>query len=299
MKHNLDNLALQRKYSAKKKNAAERGINFDITFKEYCHIFNTNNGYCDYSGMLMSFDHNFRTGEVPSNYATLDRVDGAIGYTLSNLVLCRKDSNTVKAAGIEHNSKFSSSLSPEDRVLLEKICQTLFNPTKLAGLKQKYLLPKEETVVTITPTNTKPQDSTMTKPIPLDTQLKPSETPVDKEKPVTEVIALGNPELSLAEGYASFGREVESFGAEYNLTFANYKTLMSKVFCQLSKKRFGQDGNVATIYVVDKLKPIDKFNCLVVEKNLCNSLDIFTASGKLNVDELKTVAKNLSKLLSK
>lgn len=299
MKHNLDNLALQRKYSAKKKNAAERGINFSLTFNEYKNVFDTNNGYCDYSGMLMSFDHNFRTGEVPANYATLDRVDGSIGYVLSNLALCRKDSNSVKAAGIEHNSKFSSSLSPDDRILLEKVCQTLFNPAKIAELKQKYLLPKEETLATITPTTTLKEEETIMQTFTTEElNKKPSVTHSDETLPETGVIASGNRELTLAEDFAMLGRTLEGLGAEYNLTFSSYKTLMQKKFCSLSKRKFSSTVK-PTLWIIQKTLPVDKDNVLVVDNSLSEMLDIMSVKGKMNLVELKDFATNLGNQLKK
>lgn len=103
------------------------------------------------------------------------------------------------------------------------------------------------------------------------------------EKPFT------NQELNIAQEYLNFGKQIESFDVEFSLTFTSFKQLWVRKHDMLTKRQLVSKG----IFVLDKTKAVTKDNCLVVEKELQESLDNLMAKSKLGLKELQSLCKVL------
>lgn len=86
------------KYVMKVANAAKRGIGFNLTLSQYRKLFTRK--YCAYTGVYLTMQS--VGGEpLPSNYATLERIDNMIGYVPGNVIVISHEANKVKAV-FEH-----------------------------------------------------------------------------------------------------------------------------------------------------------------------------------------------------
>lgn len=72
-----------RLYCGKSKSAADRGIQFNLTFAQFKKLRKTK--VCFYTGVPLT-DDNF----------SIDRIDAALPYTAKNTVACDKSFNTMK-----------------------------------------------------------------------------------------------------------------------------------------------------------------------------------------------------------
>lgn len=86
------------KYLAKIKNASERNIDFCLTYSQYRKLF-TRSLKCAYTNEKMTIVQEAGQGgyNLPSNYATLERIDGSKGYVDGNCVLITFEANQIKA----------------------------------------------------------------------------------------------------------------------------------------------------------------------------------------------------------
>jgi hypothetical protein len=83
-------------YSQKKRDAKNRGIDFEITFDDFRTISSKNCFYCNVEP-LQSNDFGLQTYGV-YKYNGMDRVNPAIGYKLDNIVPCCWNCNKAKSS---------------------------------------------------------------------------------------------------------------------------------------------------------------------------------------------------------
>jgi len=82
--------SLSRVYAISKKQAAQRGIPFNLRASDIQFLWNAQGGRCTYSGLEM-------TTELRSpNKVTIDRIDSSKGYEIDNIVLCGYRVNLMK-----------------------------------------------------------------------------------------------------------------------------------------------------------------------------------------------------------
>jgi hypothetical protein len=258
---------LVKKYQIKAHNAKEKGIEFALTEAQYVLMYQKCSGLCDYTGMKMG---NVSTN---GNYVSLERVVNTEGYTPSNICLIRQDVNALKgytfdavAKGVEVNlpSKMSGSI-------LVKMCDTLYNPIKMQAIKDKYT----KLFATLNP---------VCNNAPIELVQQPE---------VTETMqpTITNLELLYTKMYYTFGTQIEQLGVEYELTYAEYKRMITRKYCQLTDRLITPDS--ATVWVVNKSLGVTKDNVLVLDSKVGEGLDVFMVNGGLSLLELKKLCKNL------
>ncbi|AGH31852.1 HNH endonuclease [Salicola phage CGphi29] len=104
------------KYTAKAKNAHQRGISFELTLSEMRNLMMRKT--CYYTGMVMSDD----CDPMAPQKRTLDRIDSEKGYTKGNTVACCFAANALKNAvledpqsicrlSVDHLKRFTKSVS--------------------------------------------------------------------------------------------------------------------------------------------------------------------------------------------
>lgn len=86
---NLDTI-LKYRYGSSKHRAVKYNMLFDLTIDGLQKIYNKQNGRCYYSDVQLTFSSN------SDNVLSIDRIDSAIGYILSNIVLCTATVNSMK-----------------------------------------------------------------------------------------------------------------------------------------------------------------------------------------------------------
>ena len=104
-----------------------------------------------------------------------------------------------------------------------------------------------------------------------------------------------NTDVELAQTYSTFAEHCKHH-VDFLLSFNEYKKLMSRKQCQLSMQKFDEEHK-KSLFVIDKTKPIDVKNLLVVDLKLRHQLDTFIGKMKMDQHALKRVFSNLSNSL--
>lgn len=76
----------------KAENAKKRGIKFDLSFTSMKNLLKAKR--CFYTGIKLTKSSG--VGELRLSDATIDRVDGSLGYTSGNVVACCHAANQMK-----------------------------------------------------------------------------------------------------------------------------------------------------------------------------------------------------------
>jgi hypothetical protein len=265
---------LKTKYNSKKSNATNKGIEFNLTYEEYEAMFLQSNGMCDYTGMVMSDD------VTATNYVSIERLNANEGYIPSNVCLIRTDANKVKGEVLDTADKGLSNYKVSDNIMLAKVCETIYNPTKLAVIKNKYKILFDSLKVKVDNTI---QSGHIIEPVYPAT--------IKKEIIMTTTIIHVNPELILTQKYYQFGTQIESFEVGFELTYGEFKRMVGRKCCQLTNRPLTVD--TATVWVMDKGLSVCKDNVLVLEREVAEALDVFVVKAGIGYSGLLTLCKNL------
>lgn len=272
---------LKTKYNSKKSNARNKGIEFDLTYEEYEAMFLQSNGMCDYTGMVMSDD------VAAANYVSIERLCANTGYICSNVCLIRTDANKVKGEVLDTADKGLSNHKVSDNIMLAKVCETIYNHTKLAAIKNKYQILFDSLKVKV--------DNPIQSGNVIETIYPtPTKKEINMNTPITSITTVTihvNPELLLTQKYYQFGIQIESFGVGFELSFGEFKRMVGRKCCQLTNRTLTVD--TATIWVMDKGLSVSKDNVLVLEQGVAEALDVFVVKAGIGYSGLLTLCKNL------
>lgn len=278
---------LKQKYENKKKNAKSRNIDFDLTednFIKLC-LFLKENKHCAYTDEIFVFKAT-TNGTPKPNYPTLERVDNSVGYVIGNCIWVTYHSNFLK-------SKWEDSLCNQlsfSKAEFKTVQQILGSKDKVEEqLNNIYQFVKGEATVT---TESKEKNGTFSSKDEnnnSDCQVKNAITEIE---PVPYQI---NNDVELATMYATFAEHCKNH-VDFLLSFNEYKKLMSRKQCQLSCIKFDEEHK-KSLFVLDKTKPIDVNNLLVVDLRLRHQLDTFIGKMKMDQKTIKRVFNNLSNSL--
>lgn len=274
MKFSRDRLVS--KYNSKVNNATQKGLQVTLTLEQYICMYLCHDGLCDYTRLPMSDNVN------DVNYVSLERIDSQVGYTPNNVCLIRADVNALKGTifdvvAKQGFTKHTVDGSRVDAELLVKLCDTIYNPTKMEAIKNKYKLMFDKYKL-LGDNHTIEIDEAPT-------------SITQEETTVTQQTINKNPELQYTLMYHTFGSQIEALDVEFGLSYSDYKRMITRKYCQLTDKVLSAE--TAAVWVVDKTLPVDKNNVLVVDKFVAAGLDMFMVNAKLNLVELKKLCKNL------
>lgn len=278
---------LKQKYENKKKNACSRGIDFSLTEYEFIKLclFLKENKQCAYTDKTFIFKST-TNGQPKPNYPTLERVDNSIGYVLGNVVWVTYHSNFLKSKW-EDNLCNQVTFSKDE---FKTVQQILGSKDKVEEqLNKIYKFVKGGSTVTIESKEKNgilsPKDENNNS----DCQVKNAITEIE---PVPSQI---NNDVELAQTYSTFAEHCKHH-VDFLLSFNEYKKLMSRKQCQLSMQKFDEEHK-KSLFVIDKTKPIDVKNLLVVDLKLRHQLDTFIGKMKMDNKALRRVFSNLSNSL--
>lgn len=269
---------LKQKYENKKKNARGRGIDFSLTEEEFVKLclFLKENRQCAYTNETFVFKST-TNGTPKPNYPTLERVDNSVGYVLGNVIWVTYHSNFLK-------SKWEDSLCNQltfSKDEFKTVQQILSSRDKVEEqLNNIYQFVKGEATVT---TESKEENNNS------DCETKNATTEVESK--IYEV----NADVELAQMYTQFAEHCREY-VDFLLSFNEYKKLMSRKQCQLSCIKFDVEHK-RSLFVIDKTRPVDVNNLLVVDLKLRHQLDTFISKVKMDQKALKKVFSNLSNSL--
>lgn len=265
---NFTDKQMQVKWKSKRQSCSKRNIPMLLTKEQFFFLYQNNNLICDYTGLEMSTDH------TKDNYISLERIDPLKPYELGNICFITKAANHIKGSMFDQqahgNQEAGVKLSGKYREVFFQLVDVVRNHEYIQMIKDKY---SKENV-----------DKMM-----------------GKDNTLNEVnVTAGNknPEIAIARLYAGLGDYIqERCDSVYELTYSQFKqTLVQRKNCQLTGRKLPEDLSERRLWVVDKTKPVSKGNVLVCDKTLSEALDTLTVSAKLNIKELKNIAKVLSKV---
>lgn len=266
------------KWKAKKKSCNKRKIPMLLTQEQFVFLHQHNDLVCDYTGLKMSTNHN------TDNYISLERIDCTKPYQLGNICFVTRVANRLKGSIFDQYDKGQEnagiSLKGKYREVFFQMLDVVRNHEYIQMLKEKY---SEENV---------------------NKMMKKGEIKVNKIEVKAEATVVSNvnpekphnKELDITKVYTSFGTFIEQkCDSVYNLTYAQFKSLVSRKTCMLTKRQLPESIYQIGFFIPDKTKPVNKTNILVTSKTLQESLDKLMVESKLTVNELKHLVKVLGK----
>ena len=271
---NLTKVCWSTKCTNKRKNAKNRGIDCTLTKNQIKRLYENNGGVCDYTGLPLTLE----SGQP--HQATIERINSESGYTPSNILLVSSYVNRLKAKYLEFkNSDGKHLITVEEKKILDKLCQTLYNPDCMRALGEKYGWTSNTHIKEL---------NEQKEPTPMTTEKK-APSCYDYNKTV-------NKELAVAKLFAGFGAFVEQkCDSEFNLTFSQFKMLITRKRCMLTLRDLPEDLFARGFWVKDKTRPVDKDNLLITTKELQKSLDNMCVNANLDITTLKLLGKALIK----
>lgn len=263
------------KFNFKKTDAEERGIPFEFTRKSFKYLWRTCDGTCDYTGMALTSETGF------PNTATLERIDPRGAYAPSNVCIVRSDCNLLKSYCLEDKCTSSNiTITKEQKTLIKKMCDTLYNKDKMESLKRKYLL-QEETKVG--------EDSTLFyKPYIISEEVAP-EAPQIATEDTTETFY--DSEVAFAQHYITLATELKQCNQQLRISLGEMKKKFRSNKCALTGEKFSclEDKY---IFVLDLTAPITKSNIVLTTKTARDAMYTLVSKG----GSLEKVSLNLHKL---
>lgn len=182
---------------------------------------------------------------------------------MSNCVWASKESNQLKGRFDARNNAVKASFSKEELSILESVLKSNLEEQ----LNNIYKFVKGEATVTIESKDKHEILSSKDENNNSDCQVKNAITEIE---PVPYQI---NNDVELAQTYSTFATHCKDH-VDFLLSFNEYKKIMSRKQCQLSMQKFDEEHK-KSLFVIDKTKPIDVKNLLVVDLKLRHQLDTF------------------------
>lgn len=190
--------------------------------------------------------------------ASLERIDPYKPYEYGNICVISMLANKTKGFLLETKANEGKyKITNHHREIIPVICKVLEDKELLDNIRNKYI----------------------------------GELPLEQN-----TSAPNNPEIVIARLYAGFGNFIEDkCGSTYNLSYNDYKKLISRKKCQLTGRKLPEDLSQIGLFVIDKSQDVSKENILVTSKDVQNALDTMIVSTKLTLKELKTLCKMVGK----
>lgn len=270
------------KFNAKCKNAKERNIEFKLDHEDLRVLFERNPGYCDYTGL------EFNTFRVP----TIERIDDKQGYVPGNLCLACDQANQMKDVLLDKDSIQRFRVRKDALGIMDAL-RTKLTPEYLEHLKQKYRadthynpstdmykdyfkeLTKEQVVSILSPNENK-EEKIM------------SEQWSEEQKAANDI-----PEdVHLTAYYGGLAKASKTTGMEFKLTYAQFKAKFTAKTCRLSGKALSLENKF--MLVLDKSKPFESANVMLVEESLGHNVMKFAESTGMTIDQIKKMFKKLA-----
>jgi hypothetical protein len=259
-------------------------IDFNFTKQEWVKFNSMKNQVrCAYTNQVFTREpgHQFSP--------TVERIFENQPYSPWNCVWVTKHANRLKAIYIENKAE-PTNLSTSDIGFLRRIERIISSVENITHIQEPYRkvfkfnsrdvninLKKGECIMSNTGSDTV------------------SATTVEQTGGMAEV-KHHNPELNIARLYSSFGTFIEQkCDGVYNLTYSQFKALVSRKNCMLTKGTLPESIYELGFFILDKTQPAMKGNIFVTDKSLQENLDKLVVESKLTLNELKNLMKVLGK----
>lgn len=265
MAHDIDKFKdfnenyLIERYKHKKEQCKKRLIPFEFTITQWLEFHKIL-----YSGVKCAYlNQEFIFDPKHCQFPTIERLSDIKGYSVHNCVWVCDRANTIK-----------------DQVVKGKKSEEFENGLKNFAKRIEKIVANKELIEIIQ----EPYKQLFT--------LEQGEYTLEQNIITTS----NNSEIMIAQLYAGFGNFIEDKCAStYNLSYNDYKKLISRKKCQLTGRQLPKDLSQIGLFVVDKSQDVSKENVLVTSKDVQNALDTMIVSSKLSLKELKTLCNVIGK----
>lgn len=282
---------LIKRFRNKRSNAAQRGIDFELTYDDLLSFGNKllGRGKCDYSGVTFSTV----AGDVM--YPSIERINDNIGYVRGNIAIVTVRANMLKDYFFHQTSNaMNITISEKDKIIMKGIYSFMADKDEQKRVAKQY-----DVRVNVE----KPKDTKETK----EPTIKEEPVVVEKQKdvesvktPVSAVVELDNetqatshslPEdVVVARGYAGLATSMHNIGIPFEMTFAQYKAAHMNKRCPFTGRPM---KGLRFAVVFDRTKPIAVGNiCFTSEQVAVAVTNLLTATG----GTLGDLTKNLKRL---
>jgi hypothetical protein len=252
-------MCLRSKYDNKKRSSESRGLDFLITYDEWCVLHSLRDKVkCGYTNKLLSL-----TKEGADYYPSLERVDNTAPYSYENCLWVGILPNRLKGEYIEQG-KPDNKLSQEHMGIVTRIRRILNNKASIDGIFKPY----KEALGKV-----------------VEEEVVAGETKVETCKWKLEKRFMKHAVLVI--------EEYESVGATVKIPVGGLKKKLSIKVDQVTGLTFDKVED-KWLFVIDKSKDITMDNVLVVARNTMTAMNLLTKCASLG-----SIGYNLNKLQEK
>jgi len=225
---NYSDILLASKYKSKASDAKSRGIDFQLTFDQFRHLFNKSDGRCDYTGV--SFNPT-NVGKV-----SVERVCSSIGYVAGNVILVGEKVNQLKGCLIDIHTR-KSSLTEEEDKYVGRMKAILVDEDKLKRILSKYWTEAEyrHVIATMFPNKLEQPIKEKVMPETCNVNLNAIQEPTVQTSYSISTKILND--LFVSNYYNSIANFAIKQQLPFELTLAQVKQMMLKKLCSLSKDK--------------------------------------------------------------
>lgn len=276
---------INKAFDNKKTNAKRRGIDCKLTREHYvCLVeYLKQNPKCVYTGK--HFDFKNKESEM---YPTIERIDSSVPYILGNVVWVGRLVNHIKGS-FENKQQKTATVDVNKLEIVKAAAEMLLDNTKAVEEANKL---KEYVLNNLSENNATESTGETEMVAKNDTEmLIESVEQIEKLESKTK-----HNDVDFAVKYANIANIFCEKEYSFELSFSEYKRLMSKKCCSLTGVLFDED-NQRSLYVLNKDAPITNKNVLVVTKNIRQSLDKFVQDAKLSSEQTKNVFEQIVKFM--
>jgi len=258
----MSNMSIKEYYNHKKELAAKRNLAWNFSLEEFEHFYklrSTEN--CAYTNKKFVFNkssnHNY--------YPTIERINSEMPYSLENCVWVTKVANDIKNVIIDRGESLVANTVEEENLV--KSLTKLFNSPEVLSDRQKPYLDIKSNIAK--------------------ENIRLANEARERKKRLEEV--------NVTKMFSEWGELIVDSGGRLDVRFSDYKRTLLRKKCQLTGNSLPESLSDRSVWVKDKTKPVSKDNIVCTTKIVQESLDLFEAKSKMNINEIAQVFKGVVK----
>lgn len=281
---------LKKKYDTKKARAAERKLEFSLSWDDWLMMGEKilGVGHCDYTNMRFSTREN---GYNPC-YPSIERIDDKKGYIPGNCcVVCRR-ANELKDNLIDKKSSILIQ-EPIDRDMVRAMLLNM-SDYKIELLKKKYIF-TEGKQVDNTNMQAEAENEWDSRELGADENFVEQASPEDTEAFHEAAKEVEEPELpedvTVALAYAKYCKDFHEVGMKVSVTYAQFKAKYTRKLCAMSGEKL--DKEPKDILILDLNIGFAKDNFVIVSEKMSKAMTNLMISTGMSLPTIFSMMKKV------